>query len=45
VRRKVVDTYSDVRLENLFFRVDSRWRDDWVEVRYDPFRPLESVLL
>jgi transposase InsO family protein len=44
-RRKVDHTFSDVRLKKLFFRVDPRFRDDWVEVRYDPFRPLETVLL
>jgi putative transposase len=44
-RRKVDPTFSDVRLEGLFFRVDPRLRGDWVQVRWDPFSPLESVLL
>ena len=29
----------------LYFRVDPQFRDDWVEVRYDPFTELETVLL
>ncbi|MEI6186344.1 MAG: Mu transposase C-terminal domain-containing protein [Dehalococcoidia bacterium] len=44
-RRKVHSDFSDVQLEGLFFQVDPRHRGDWVEVRYDPFTPLESVLL
>ena len=44
-RRKVHSDFSDVQLENLFFQVDPRLRGDWVEVRYDPFSPLETVLL
>jgi putative transposase len=34
-RRKVDHTFSHVRLNTFFFRVDPRLRDDWVEVRYD----------
>ena len=35
-----------MQVEGAFFQVDPRLRDDWVEVRYDPFsRPLETVLL
>lgn len=45
VRRKVNPKFSDVQLEGLFFRVDPKLRDDWVQVRWDPFSPLESVLL
>ena len=45
VPRKVDETFSDVRLENAFFKVDPRLRGDWLEVRWDPFSPLESVLL
>ena len=46
VRRKVRKEFSDVQVEGAFFQVDPRLRDDWVEVRYDPFsRPLETVLL
>lgn len=45
VRRKVHEDFSDVQLEGHFFQVDPRLRGDWVEVRYDPFNPLETVLL
>ncbi len=44
-RRKVDRTYSDVRLDGLYFRVDPKLRGDWVEVRYDPFTELQTVLL
>lgn len=44
-RRKVDRIYSDVRLKGLFFRVDPQLRDDWVEVRYDPFAELQTVVL
>jgi hypothetical protein len=44
-RRKVHPDFSDVQLQGLFFQVDPRLRGDWVEVRYDPFSPLETVLL
>jgi putative transposase len=44
-RRKVHPDFSDVQLEGLFFQVDPRLRGDWVEVRYDPFSTLETVLL
>jgi hypothetical protein len=37
--------YSDVRLKGCYFRVDPRLRGDWVEVRYDPFTELETVVL
>ena len=45
VRRTVHPDFSDVQLDTLFFQVDPRFRDDRVEVRFDPFSPLESVLL
>ena len=45
VRRKVRKEFSDVQVDGFFFQVDPRLRDDWVEVRYDPFSPLETVLL
>jgi len=45
VRRKVNEEFSDVQLDARFFQVDPRLRDDWVEVRYDPFSPLETVLI
>jgi putative transposase len=44
-RRKVHADFSDVQLEGRFFQVDPRLRGDWVEVRYDPFSPLETVLV
>jgi len=44
-RRKVHPDFSDVQLKGLFFQVDPRRRGDWVEVRYDPFGSLETVLL
>jgi len=44
-RRKVHADFSDVQLKGLFFQVDPRHRGDWVEVRYDPFSALETVLL
>jgi transposase InsO family protein len=44
-RRKVDRIYSDVRLKGLLFRVDPRLRGDWVQVRYDPFAELETILL
>jgi transposase InsO family protein len=43
--RKVHADFSDVQLESRFFQVDPRLRGDWVEVRYDPFSPLETVLV
>ncbi len=44
-RRKVHPDFSDVQLGGLFFQVDPRLRGDCVEVRYDPFVALETVLL
>lgn len=45
VRRTVNEDFSDVQLNGMFFRVDPGLRGDKVEVRYDPFSPLETVLL
>jgi len=46
IERTVDRIYCDVRLENVFFRVeDRRLRGDKVEVRYDPYAPLEQVWL
>jgi len=46
IGRTVDRIYCDVRVENGFFRVeDRRLRDDKVEVRYDPYAPLEQVVL
>lgn len=44
-QRKVHADFSDVQLLGHFFRVDPKLRGDRVEVRYDPFGQLESVLL
>ena len=43
--RRVAPDFSDVRISGLFFRVDKDLRRDKVEVRYDPFGDLESVLI
>jgi transposase InsO family protein len=45
VRRRVNKTFADVQVDRFFFEVDPRLRGDRVEVRYDPFCPLETVLL
>ncbi len=44
-RRKVNEDFSDVQLKSLFFKVDVGLRGDWVEVRWDPFSQLETVLI
>jgi transposase InsO family protein len=44
-RRTVDRTFSDVRLNNRFYRVDKRLRGDRVEVRYDPFGDEDMVLI
>jgi transposase InsO family protein len=44
-QRKVHQEFSDVQLEGLFFRVDPKLRGDRVEVRWDPFSELTSVLI
>ncbi len=43
--RTVDRDHSDVRIENQFFAVDPAYRGDRVTVQYDPFSPLEEVLL
>ena len=45
VRRTVREEFSDVQVDRFFFEVDPGLRGDRVEVRYDPFSPLETVLL
>jgi transposase InsO family protein len=45
VRRTVHEDFSDVQVDGFFFQVDPGLRGDRVEVRYDPFSPLETVLL
>lgn len=44
-QRTVNEDFSDVQLLSLFFRVDRSLRGDKVQVRYDPFGDLESVLI
>lgn len=44
-QRTVNEDFSDVQLLGLFFRVDRGLRGDKVQVRYDPFGDLESVLI
>jgi hypothetical protein len=46
VERTVNRKHCDVQLENCFFRIADRGlRGDKVEVRYDPYAPLEKVFL
>jgi len=44
-KRTVDRTFSDVRLDSRFYRVDPRLRGDRVCVHWDPFSSLETVLL
>lgn len=44
-QRIVNDDFSDVQLLGLYFRVDRDLRRDKVEVRYDPYGDLQSVLI
>jgi hypothetical protein len=43
VPRKVHRDFSDVRLNNRFYRVDPRYRGEAVEVRFDPFSSMDTV--
>ncbi len=45
LQRTVHDDFSDVQVENRFFRVDPRLRSDKVEVRFDPFGEFDTVFL
>jgi putative transposase len=45
VWRTVHKEFSDVQVDGFFFEVDPGLRGDRVEVRYDPFSPLETVFL
>ena len=45
VPRKVDEDHSDVRIDNLFFAVDPKLRDDHLIVQYDPFSSLQEVQL
>jgi len=43
VFRTVNRTFSDVQLNNMYFRVDSKLRGDRVEIAYDPFSDFDVV--
>ena len=43
--RKVDPDFSDIQLNGRFYRVDPRLRGDKVEVRFDPFSTMETVLI
>lgn len=43
--RRVDRVFSDIRLNGRFYRVDRRLRGDKVDVRYDPYSSMETVLL
>jgi transposase InsO family protein len=45
VVRTVHPDFSDIQLHRRFYRVDKRLRKDKVEVRYDPFSSIETVLV
>lgn len=45
VPRTVNPTFSDVRLNNRYYKVDKRLRGDRLEVRFDPFGTLDEVHL
>ena len=45
VLRTVNKTFSDVQLDKRFYRVDAKLRGDRVEVRYDPFSMLDTVMI
>jgi transposase InsO family protein len=44
-QRTVNADFSDVRLHGRLYRVDKRLRGDRVEVRYDPFSAMDTVLI
>jgi transposase InsO family protein len=43
IRRTVNPTFSDVQVNNRFYRVDDKLRGDRVEVRFDPFSTWDKV--
>lgn len=45
VIRKVDPSYSDVRIDCRFYKVDLKLRGDKIEVRYDPEKPYDAVEL
>lgn len=44
-KRTVHAEFSDVQIDNVWFRVDPRLRGDKVEVRYDPFGTRDDVAI
>jgi len=44
-KRRVHKEFSDVQLRGRFYRVDKFLRGDQVEVRYDPYSAIETVLI
>ena len=44
-KRTVHKDFSDVRIDNRFYRVDSKLRGDKVEIRYDPFSDMQKVFI
>jgi transposase InsO family protein len=45
VQRKVHGDFSDVQIQNLFFKVDPKLRGDKVIVKFDPYGDMQSVLI
>ena len=43
--RHVHRDFCDIQLNGRFYRVDRRLRGDKVEVRYDPYSPMQTVLI
>lgn len=43
--RRVHKDFSDVQLHGRFYRVDKRYRTDRVQVRYDPYSDMDTVLI
>jgi putative transposase len=45
IQRRVHRDFSDVQIDNLFFKVDPKLRGDTVIVRFDPYGDKQSVLI
>jgi transposase InsO family protein len=45
IRRTVNPTFSDIQVNNRYYRVDPKLRGDRVEVRFDPFSTWEQLKL
>jgi putative transposase len=43
IRRTVNKTFSDVQINNRFYRVDPKLRGDRVDVQFDPFSTVDTV--